>query len=350
MGAMHLSMAFIFTWYLFTFGGDAIRFWDLTAAYPVEGKSWADFWGTRTDFIQWVNYPFSRWLGLPFWFGNLMYAILTFWALLRLYQYTASVVLLRAGGERWIFPLQVLFLSPTAHFWTAGVGKEALAFVGLVCFALAWTGRKHALIYLLVGVSLSYMIRPLQGAVLVAFVPWWIYQSSLPRSSKWALGLLCLALSIPIVQFILLISHVEQFSWAGIQGFFQGQQEFLKGFEAGSYVEMQDYQAWEILGTFLFRPFLWEARNILEFASGLENLLLLIALPIFLCTFFLPRFPRTLWPVWLGSLIIISIYAFSLNNWGIMMRMKSIFLPFVYIGFIWGLQTLVVTCAQKDKN
>lgn len=347
LGILHLGMAFVFTHYITSFGGDAIRFWEFPVRSEGILETWMGYWGTRTLFIQWLNYPFSQLLGIPFWLGNVLYALLTCWAFLRLYWFAVGVLWLYGGNTYAILLLQGVFLLPNIHFWTAGIGKEGLAFVALVLIVEAWTHKPNAWIYLLLGIFLSWMIRPFQGMVFLTLASIWLYQSPTSKRIKWVLGILLALVSIPAYFFIRLISHIPSLSLEGLQAFFQGQQEFLEGFNAASYVSMESYGWWEVLGTFLFRPFIWEASSFWQVAAGLENCFSLLALPFFLLTCWHPRFPKQLWPIWLAGVLILGVYAFSVNNWGIMMRLKSIFMLFYFIGAVWGVQ-LLINIRQKS--
>ncbi|MGY6522418.1 MAG: hypothetical protein ACXIUD_11850 [Mongoliitalea sp.] len=346
---VHVGISLVFTWYIQEYGGDALKYWNLTAETVPDPHSWMQHWGTRTLFVQWLTYPFSHIMGLPFWLVNLIYAGLTLWAIFRLYAIAASILILQGADGMRIKALQLVFLLPNLHFWTAGIGKESLAFVALVLYVVGWTHRPYAWIYLLAAIALSWMVRPLQGAVLAIFVPFWFFQANYSTLMKGGVLVLTALLFIPIYQYLQLISHVDLLSRAGIQAFFQGQQEFLAGFQAGSFVDMQDYAWWEVVGTFLFRPLLWEGGSFWQVAAALENTLLLLFFGVFVFSLLLGKIPKIFWPVLVASALICTVYAFSLNNFGIMMRMKSIFMIFIYVGAILGLHQLV-NAFQKYKH
>ncbi|MEX2567188.1 MAG: hypothetical protein WD431_14695, partial [Cyclobacteriaceae bacterium] len=66
----HTLFSFFFTIYIESEGGDAWRYW-----HGFESTDhWSDFWGSRSEFIKWLNFMPSHQLGLSFWVGNLIYA------------------------------------------------------------------------------------------------------------------------------------------------------------------------------------------------------------------------------------------------------------------------------------
>jgi hypothetical protein len=124
------------------------------------------------------------------------------------------------------------------------------------------------------------------------------------------------------------------FSSSWITAMFQEQMAFLRTFNAGSEVPMETYSFPEKLWTVWCRP-IWEHKGgIWILAASLENsfALLLFLLGIGGLIF---RKKKTV-PLFLiaGSaigMLMCLLYAFTLNNLGIMMRMKSIYMIIFYI-------------------
>lgn len=135
--AYHLLFSLIFHHYILEYGGDSVGYWNINADDTQGAVTWMEHWGLGTFFVQWINYLPSRVMGLSYGSGNLLYACISFLGFLKLIQlgYQAWGKLADSPWSRtWV---GLLFL-PNIHFWTAGVGKEALLWVGLV-YALAFS-------------------------------------------------------------------------------------------------------------------------------------------------------------------------------------------------------------------
>jgi hypothetical protein len=334
----HLLFAFIFTWYLNQYGGDAIRYWQLTAETGHQPESWSDHFGTRSYFIQWLNYLPSKILRLPFWAGNVLYALASFWALKLLF----AMVLKSFSFEKspsGMYLLYLIFLLPNLHFWTAGIGKESLSLLGLSLFLYGSQDLRRLWLSLLVGILLSYLVRPMQGAVLLGLslpVLWLDKEVGYPP--KLWLTPLVLILAWYILQFLLYITHMEGISPSDIQGFSAHQFRFLDQFAAGSAVTMQEYPWWMKLWTLFFRPFWAETSNLWQLFAAIENSMsLLLILSIALLSFKSGWRKVPLWLIWalLFGVVLVGVYAMTLNNLGIIMRMKSFFIIFFHLlGFV----------------
>jgi hypothetical protein len=330
----HLAFAFVFTWYLNQYGGDAIRYWSLTAETGHNPETWSDHFGTRSYFIQWLNYLPSHILGLPFWLGNVIYALLSFTAIRMLFKMAIKV--LPPNPSIWTLGLLYLvFILPNLHFWTSGIGKESLSLMGLVLFLKGSQKLNKAWYWFVLGIFLSYMVRPLQGTLLlgIALPVIWL-DREISYRFKILISPIIVVVAWYMIQFLLYITHMEQISPADIVGFSEEQFRFLDQFEAASSVAMQEY-SWPMkLWTLFFRPMLWESTNIWQVFAGIENFisLLLFLLPILL----LKKFNWRLLPLWiywalLFGLALMVVYGLTLNNLGIIMRMKSFFIIFFHL-------------------
>ncbi len=340
LACYHLLICVIFTLYIAQHGGDAKGYWEMTADQSRGSQTWMEHFGTRTFFMQWLNYPFSQILGLPFWLGNLLYALASLWAMLKLYAVAHRVLMLHNPTPAMVSLLQGVMFLPNLHFWTAGIGKEALAFMGLVLYILSWNHSKSAFWILVMGIGLSWMVRPLQGAVMLIFVPFWLVQSAYSMRVKQGIGIILLGLSLPAFLYILSISQVKELSLQGFMAFFEQHQAFLSGFQAGSHVPMEEYSSIQKIITFWLRPFVWEARGFWQVMAALENVLIAVAIAMMCISIWFKTYPNYFWPFWMISMIMGLFYSFSLNILGIMMRMKSIYTIFIFFGFVWGVNML----------
>ncbi|WP_113922790.1 hypothetical protein [Cognataquiflexum aquatile] len=342
----HFLFSFVFNYYLQKNGGDAIRYWELTADISQNPVSWMDYWGSRTFFIQWLNYIPSKVFGLGFLFGNVLYAFFSFLGIREIYL--VAVKYCPETSSKWI---QIgwlgLFFLPNLHFWSAGVGKEALLVLGMGWAVKGMGDLPRHWVFLVLGVLLSFWVRPIAGVVLggVAWV-YLLFQPGISLPAKLAVSILVVAVGILALNRVFVSMHLEEYSLEAVLQFISGQQEFLRGFGAGSEVPMEEYGWGQKLWTFFFRPFWHEVRDFWDLVAVVENtfaFVLLIGLVLGQVYAWYKKIRLSIPGVFYAGLAVMVlmgvVYALTLNNLGIMVRMKSTYMVFLYMigGYGWGL-------------
>ncbi|SHN31724.1 hypothetical protein SAMN04488057_11965 [Cyclobacterium lianum] len=336
LGAYHLTLALVFNGYLLHYGGDGIRYWELSSLPSSGPGDWSSYWGTGSAFIQWLNYPFSQLAGLSLLSGNLMYAALSFLGFVGAFE----LLKFKENRGSWIrkYGLLILFL-PNVHFWTAGVGKEAWLFVSLVAVLLGIKNFRSRGWLILAGLLVSLMVRPIQGLALtvgvLAVMPF--HPSLKAHKHRLIPAAIVLIAGVFVYRWIQgSLVYGFNFRWIGM--IIDWQNAFLSSFDAESTVPMKDYSLPEKIMTAWFRPYLWEIRDFWTFAAALENsfVLFVIVLGLFsaIKRKMILSFPFFYWLVLIYALIMSVIFILALNNLGILMRMKSIFTPFLLAFFL----------------
>lgn len=358
LSAYHLLFAGVFTWYLKENGGDALRYWALVADISQNPVHWMDYWGHGTLFLQWLHYWPSKIFGLEFWFGNVLYAgicwlgIREIFSLMRPHIASSGNRVIEASG--WL----ILFL-PNMHFWTAGVGKEAWLLLGtaMVLKGLSMLGSHW--IYVLLGLLLAFWVRPAFGIVLgaVSFV-FVLADRDLGTKTKVLIAALGFVAGSLGIWKLSVMMHLDEISLTAIFRFSESQFDFLAGFQANSEIPMAEYNWLQRIWALLYRPSIWEASGFWSFAAALENSVgLFLTILGMVALFFIQKSKL---PVLLPRFLIIAIfvcvgmcvvYGLTLNNLGIIMRMKSTYMIFWYFSF-WMLVVLRIKgiIAGKDKN
>jgi hypothetical protein len=239
-------------------------------------------------------------------------------------------------GSAWSYTWILLLFLPNSHFWTAGVGKEALLWVGLV-YSLSFMQDFRRYLPALFGVALSFAVRPLNGAVLIFLIgARLVFATSTQLRGKWIwVGILAL-LGIGAGYRLLYQMHMPGLTLSALEEFSTGQFAFLEGFRAGSEFPMHSYSWPRRLWTVLFLPLDGGNGRLWHWAAALENafsLLLLVVAGIHWgwagVKVSLPSF--LLYGMAFGLLLTIT-YGLTLNNLGIIMRMKSFYMLFFLLG------------------
>ena len=290
-----------------------------------------EHWGLSTFFVQWLNYLPSRMLGLSYGSGNLLYACISFLGFSKLIQLGYQ-----AWGKRsahWISRTWVILLFlPNIHFWTAGVGKEALLWVGLV-YALAFIQELRRYRSGSLAILLSFAVRPLNGAVLLVLLGIrLITTKSAQLPGKWIWAGVLVLLMLGAGYRLLYQTHMPSLTFSALEEFSRGQFAFLEGFRAGSEFPMDTYSWPRRIWTIAFLPLDLGNGSIWHIAAAVENgfslFLLIAAVVSWIGAGLKVSFPAFLiYGMSVGVLLILA-YGLTLNNLGIIMRMKSFYMPF----------------------
>lgn len=358
LSAYHLLFAGVFSWYLKENGGDALRYWALVADVSQNPVHWMDYWGHGTFFLQWLHYWPSKFFGLEFVFGNVLYAGISWLGIREIFSLMRPHI--ASSGNRgieasgWL----ILFL-PNMHFWSAGVGKEAWLLLGMAMVLKGFSALRSHSIYVLLGLLLAFWVRPAFGIVLgaVSFV-FVLADRDFGTKTKVLIAALGFVAGSLGIWKLSVMMHLDEISLTAIFRFSESQFNFLAGYQANSEIPMAEYNWLQRIWALLYRPSIWEASGFWSFAAALENSVgLFLTILGMVALFFIQKSKL---PVLLPRFLIIAIfvcvgmcvvYGLTLNNLGIIMRMKSTYMIFWYFSF-WMLVVLRIKgiIAGKDKN
>ncbi len=373
---VHLGFSFFYASYILQNGGDSLGFWQLTADTSQHAQGWMDYFGINTFFIQWLNYIPSKLLGLSYLSGTFIYSTLSYGALVLLFLSFRFFILQRIDMLSFPKLLYLPLFLPGLHFWTAGVSKENLLFLGLSMLFYALTRPGTSIFLGLIGWVICLFIRPFVGIFFIPVLIWLL----LPLLKKMPIKSLILIVLIIILLFqasnqFLLYLHLESFSLDGLAAFSTTQLNFLDSFQANSTLPMGEMDSIERWVAVVFRPLLWESWDFYSVILALENtwliLIILVAILLYSCRLFhmfkicfskyghsCQRGGRTIarilnfpWRDVLRSIrfhipflakyySIVAVgmfllFTFTLNNFGLFYRMKSIWMPFLQFSILW---------------
>lgn len=333
-----LGYHFVFTYFAYTFRqlrgkADATLYW-FQNTYT-DGKSWFTFLQYGADFLLFLNYPFVK-IGLPYWFGFVLYGTIGFVGCLQWYKW-AQVVL----GSEPIFRNKAIllcaFLLPNLHYWTAGLGKEPILFLGVAYFFYAITVNKYKSIQFLLVSVIIILIRPHLAMILFASLLMGLFfkkKDNLKKSVSLVLG--SFFVSVLSLYMVLQLSGVGYFNWKRILYF--NEYSILSFRNSGSYVPMLDYTYFYKWFTFHFRPLFFDVHSTPMLFASIENLIMLL-LSIFALFICVRYYCRLTFPFWMKitfifSLLTTVIYIERYANLGIFMRTKMMFQPFLVVAWL----------------
>lgn len=283
-----------------------------------------------TSFIIFLTFPLTNFFYLSYFGVFLVFSTL---GLIGFY-YLIRTVLLICGNSGIIENRKDLLflLLPGVHFWSCALGKDSIIFLFICLFYYSYFSRSHLLfVFACVGV---YFVRPHILILLLVGILFSIifFSKRFTRLTKF--GLILLFSGIIFIGGILML---ERF---GIQDFDSTEDVITLQLQAnqggGTSVDMSEANILIKVGSYLFRPFLFEANNVMTLFSSLENLIWMFLIYRIITALFNRKFrycfPQSL-ALGLCSLVLLVALSYILNNLGIAFRQKTMIFPSIFILF-----------------
>lgn len=324
----HLFFSLFFTWYILNFGGDSQGYWKLGMEQVlIRGEeTWSSYWGTSTTFILWLCYIPSRIMGLSYPTGNILFGALGFVGI----RYLFILVAVHFPMNHKVlniplFPTVFYFLN--LHFWSAGVGKDAICFWGIAWFLFALQRYQSRWWQAALALFIVYMTRPHMGQALIGGAALAIlFGSEIRAEYKVGLGIIALLGSYFLIESTAEFLKVEELSLDTFSSITTKTAGLLSQGKVGSAVDISSYSLPMKVFTYMFRPLFVDAHNFVAFFSSFENALYLW-LSFFIYRNWTPEAIRDM-PLFLKAGIITFIpvtlaFMNALSNLGVVMRMKN---------------------------
>lgn len=336
---VHFTFSIFFANYILQRGGDSLGLWKLTADTSQYSQSWMGYFGVNTFFIQWINYLPSKVLGLSYWSGTFIYSTLSFAGLVLLFFSFRHFIHKHKDSLSFPFILYLPLFLPGLHFWTGGVTKECLLLLGLSLLFYSFSRVGQRGFPGILGWAICLMIRPFVGMLFLPLLGWLLvpfFKNSLIKSLALLVGLGWLFFRAG--QQFLVYLHLEEFSWESLMALSKKQLGFLSSFQSNTSVPMVEMDFWERWMAVLFRPFIWESWDFYSLVFAVENvwLFLIIIVSLFLLirikSFHVPFLAKYYLVIVFGMFLV---FTFTLNNFGLFYRMKSIWMPFLQFPMLW---------------
>jgi hypothetical protein len=323
----HLAFGLMYAIYVKVYGGDAIGYWKLNRIQQfMTTNSLLDLHQSGTPFILLLVYPFVKLLSLSYWSVTIVFSFVGFLGFLLLFLTLLRT--LKTIPRIWgiaVFPA-ILFL-PNMHFWSSGIGKDAVIFFALALFIFSLTKPMKNIVGLIFSLYLAYMIRPHIALLMMVGLIFALATSTGGVSFFWRFFLLVTSIYIfalitpSVLEFIGVeenIDNLEDVSDLRSQNLSKG--------SVGSTIEISSYSLPAKIGTFLFRPLFFDVNNIFGLIVSIENLIYIILFISILRIstlkeiFYMPAHLK-------ASLIVLMSATFfmssSLSNLGIIIRQKN---------------------------
>lgn len=332
----HILVSFFYGYYVLKNGGDATGYWFMGDRFSLDAD-WSTYYHTGTYFILFLTYPLTKYFHISFYMGGLIFATIGFSGFIYFYiiirRFVTRPIILYGIS---VFPF-IMYL-PNLHFWSVGIGKDALVLFAIMLFYNALFDIKQKWISVLLALVIAYHIRPHIAFFLIA-------SSSLAViiDGKLKMGIKIVLSTIMIIGGVLLFNtllsflKIDEVSADSITQFSETRSENLSK-DSGSSVDVKNYPFPLKVFTFLYRPLFFDVHDVMGIISSIENVILLWL--SFLMLKLKPFAAFKAAPMPIKSLFIffgVSSMAFAmiLSNLGIMLRQKSSISFCLIIFIIW---------------
>ena len=323
MGLVHFIITFASYGFILGSVADAKHYYSESISITDWGLSYLS---NGTSFIVFLNYMLVQWLQLSFLGCFLVFSFISYLGCLKLFD-----VIIDLTDRKYNVSYLLLLLIGT-HFWTVSLGKDALMFYAMCCLCyniyfdkprshyilpLMLIGfiRLHVLIFVLVGGGVSYVFT----------------NKKIKTQTKFVFAGLVLGALLFLIPFFLKEIAVTNIS--DIEGKLQNSMN--ANLEGGAGVDLKNSNLIVKWFSYMFRPFIFEARNPMFLVSALENLVWLYIFFIIIRGLFFDKI-KTDYILWsyIGIILACTLpLAYTLANFGISMRQKIMIFPFFLILF-----------------
>jgi hypothetical protein len=238
------------------------------------GPDWFSFYGTSTTFIEFLGYPLIRFVGLTYESMMVLFSYFGFMSFCFFLVFFRENMKTQVKLFKMDAVLFIMFL-PNFHFWTASFGKGSIISLGMALVFFSFRHVRSRFLYLLIGSLIVYHVRPhVMFIILVALVLGYLFSGS----------------KIPIVQKVFIVACagvVLAFIFEDVLVMTGLDEDFLNDSlslserakdlqRATSGVDISNYNFFEKLFTFLYRPLFFDAPGLLGLFVSVENVIYLV--------------------------------------------------------------------------
>jgi hypothetical protein len=333
----HTAFCVIYLIYSLSNSADSVTYYQESLAYSGGSSSGTEFLYSFTNLL-------TEGLGFSYLGVFLVFNIFGFIGLLSFYGAIREAVKFKSAAMSRLGFLFVLL--PSASFWSAALGKDAIAFMAACLFLWAVLDLRHRLFWMALALVAISLVRLHIAAIMVTSISIGVMVlPGLSRVARMMLGVAGVLGAFVIIPAAMQYAGVGSGASADIADYVQLRQSYNQ--DAGSGVDISDMSFPMQLATYIYRPLPFEAHNATSMAASLENVFILLlsgsALIVLVRSKKRVLALRQL-TLWLYFLCTWAVLAVTTANLGIAVRQKWMFLPILlYL-------IAAVLGRRKDRN
>lgn len=269
----HILLFFAYYGYVLTSPSDS-KWYYQKVVNDYRGMGWFDFYGTSTTFIEFVGYPFIKYLGFSYEAVMALFSLMGYFGFVYFYIFLKEN--LRFKHRVMGVDLLTLFIFlPNLHFWSASFGKGAIIFLGMGLFFYGISRIRTRLLAILIGGLIIYHVRPhIMLVILVSSVLGFMF-SSKGIKLGWRLFFLAGATVALIFIYRDVLQLVGIDDEAPLQQGLDLTHRATELTKATSGVDITSYSLPLQVFTFIYRPLFFDAPGLLGLIVSFENALYL---------------------------------------------------------------------------
>ena len=253
-------------------------FWVIAQSGPADAVAYyrralvSDDFGISTQFILFLTHLLRVWLGAGFFDAFLFFQLPGLVGIVLLHKAAARLVEDEIGTR--LVLLALLMFLPGLQFWTAAIGKDALAVLAYGLIALGLARRNIGWESVGAGLLLYFLVRPHVGfiaclAMMLAFLPLFGQSRPAARIAGLGAGVVVVALLPFVVSFV----GLETAGIGEVGSYISERQSVNQGGSTSFDLASQSPPMRVV--TFLYRPLFFDAPGALGLVVSVENLVLL---------------------------------------------------------------------------
>lgn len=238
----------------------------------------------------------------------------------------------------------IVFL-PSVSFWSSAIGKDVISFLatGLALWAALQLNKRVLLMVL--AIFLMLIVRPhIAGMMIIALAMSVMFDKKSSPLKRISLGLVAITGAAAMVPFALEYAGVsDPNSSEALMDYVETRQSY--NMEGGGGVDIANMSLPMQLFTYMFRPFIFEARSITALAAAIDNLILLSLFIVSVYAFIKKRsqnFTENRKFMWVYVILAWVVLALTTANLGIAVRQKWMFAPMLIF--------LLISLVGKNRN
>lgn len=319
----HTFFSIFYWYYTLSHIADSLTYYKNAFYYPPQFKA-------GTAFIDSITYYLVNILNTNYLNSTLVFNI--FGALGIVFLYHSIHKYLNVLSKYWI----VILFIPSMSFWSAGLGKDSIAFMAVCLFLYAVTTSKKQNILISVAFFSMFMVRPhIAFIMLVSFAIYFFLKSKIHIFFKLLILPFLLGSSVVALNFVQDYVGLQDSSLSDVGNYIEQRQGLNQ--EGGSSLDISSMSYPLQMFTYIFRPLPFEAHSIVALITSLENTILLLVL-IFISIkskLNLNSFVKEK-NLWLFTYVFMtcSVLALITANLGIATRQKWMFMPVLIYLFL----------------
>jgi len=300
------------------------------------GNDWFGLFQSGTLFIDFLTFPFAKYFHLSYESLMLLFSFLGFEGFLFLYlaaRENISKLPIKFIG---FTVLELLFLLPNSHFWSASIGKGSVMIMGIGLFFYGLSRFNSRIVYLLMGSFLIYMVRMhvLIGILIGVGLGMIFGKVKVSALFKIVISVTCILAFFYIYNDLVIETGME-FNVAGDNNESVTHLATELG-KSNSGVDIENYNQAFKLFTFLFRPLFIDAPSIIGIFTSIEDVVYLI---LFINILFIGilkiRSLNGFFVICFISFLIVSLSLAQISgNLGIAVRQKAQIMPLFFMIYV----------------